>query len=559
MNAFKQDIVDFLARETPLSAADVAPLVETPPDSDLGDYAFPCFRLAKELRMAPPKIAADLASKFTPGNRVKSAEPAGPYVNFRLDRARYFEAVLGAPAAGTDEGAGKTIVLDYASPNISKQLAYHHLPSSCIGFSLKRIFDHLGYRTVGINHLGDWGTTHGKLIAAIRRWGQDLDLSTADIATLNRLYVRFNEEGDDDEGREWFRRLEEGDPEARALWQKARDISVHELDEMFDRLGITFDLVKGESEYIEDCDAVIEKIEAAGLAERSEGALIVRLPGEDLPPLFLRKADGSTVYATRDLAAAIERFTKFGFSRCLYVIDMGQALHLKQFATVLSMMGYDWADRLEFVGFGLVRFGGKKTGTRTGNVVLLRDVLTEAEERIRSVVAEKNPDLPNREEVARKVGVGAIIFSVLATRRVKDVDITFEDILNFEGHTGPYVQYTHARCASILRRAGEVAEEPDPGKLTLPAEWEVAKLVGAFPDRVALAAREAEPSIVAQYLLSLCEAFSRYYNLGNEDPELKVLTRDAGTSAARLALVDGVRMVLERGLWLLGIHAPEEM
>jgi len=559
MNAFKQDIIDFLAAETPLTPEDLAPLIATPKDSKLGDFAFPCHRLAKELRMAPPKIAEDLAAKFTATERVTSAEVAGPYLNFRLDRHAYISAVLDAPAAPSDEGSGKTIVLDYASPNISKQLAYHHLPSSCIGFSLKRIFDHLGYETVGINHLGDWGTTHGKLIAAIRRWGQDLDLETADVATLNQLYVRFNEEGDDDEGREWFRRLEAGDPEARKIWQQARDISVRELDEMFGRLGITFDLVKGESEYIDDCDAIIADLEAKGLAEMSEGALVVHIGDEDSPPLFLRKADGSTVYATRDLAAAIERFTKYGFTRALYVIDRGQALHLEQFATVLKMMGHEWADRLEFVGFGLVLFGGKKTGTRTGNVVLLRHVLTDAEEIVRGVIEEKNPDLANRDEVARQVGVGAIIFSVLATRRVKDVNITLADILNFEGHTGPYVQYTHARCASIIRRAGGVPSGADLTKLDHPEEWEVAKMVGTFPDKLALAARDAEPSIIAQYLLSLCEAFSRYYNLGNEDPALKVLTEDPEVSAARLVLVAGVRSVLERGLWLLGIQAPEEM
>jgi len=559
MNPFQQDIVDFLAAETPLTAGDLAPLVETPKDPKMGDYAFPCFRLAKELRSAPPKIAADLAAKFAGTDRVTSAEAAGPYVNFRLDRTAFCEAALVDPAAPATDGAGQTIVIDYASPNISKPLAYHHLPSSCIGFSLKRIFDHLGYETVGINHLGDWGTTHGKVIAAIRRWGRDLDLATADIATLNALYVRFNEEGDEDEGREWFRRLEAGDPEARELWQHAKDISVRELDEMFERLGVTFDVVKGESEYIEDCDAVIADLEAKGLTEVSEGALVVRLPDADMPPLFLRKADGSTVYATRDLAAAIERYSKYAFTRALYVIDRGQALHLEQFATVLGMMGHEWADRLEFVGFGLVRLGGKKTGTRTGNVVLLRDVLTEAEEVIRAVIEEKNPDLAGRDEVARQVGVGAIVFSVLATRRTKDVDITFEDILNFEGHTGPYVQYTHARCASILRRAGGVPETADLSLLTHPEEWEVAKMVGSFADRVALAARDAEPSIVAQYLLSLCEAFSRYYNLGNGDPTLKVLTEDEPTAAARLTLVSGVEKVLARGLWLLGIHAPEEM
>lgn len=559
MNPFREDIVRFLVREASLTEAEAAPLLEIPPDPKLGDFAVPCFTLAKRLRKGPPQIAKELAAAFVPTERVTGVEAAGPYLNFSVDRARFAADVLADPAAPLEDGAGETVVLDYAAPNIAKHLAYHHLRSTCIGFSLKRIFDHLGYRTVGINHLGDWGTTHGKLIAAWRRWGEGVDLSEDGVTKLNELYVRFNQEGDEDEGREWFRKLEQGDPEATALWEKFRAISLDEFQRVFDLLGVTFDLVKGESEFVRDADAVIGKVEAKGLATVSDGALVVPFPDTDEPPFFLRKADGATVYATRDLAAGLERFEKYRFARCLYVVDQGQSLHLKQLFRVLRMMGNEWADRMEHVGFGLVRFGGKKTGTRKGNVVLLREVLEEAIARIERIIEEKNPDLPDAHAVARDVGVGAIVFADLATRRVKDVDFEWEDILNFEGHTGPYVQYTHARCASILRRAGGAPLEADLSLLTLPEEWEVVKLLGGYPDRVRMAARDAEPSAVAQYLLTLCETFSRYYNLGNQDAEMKVLAPDEAVAAARLTLTDGVRAVLASGLSLLGIRAPEAM
>ncbi|MHC4472697.1 MAG: arginine--tRNA ligase [Planctomycetota bacterium] len=559
MNPFQQDIVDFLARETDLSEADAAALVETPPDSGLGDYAVPCFRLAKSLRRPPAEIAANLAGSFRPTARVDSANAAGPYVNFRVNRRIFFEEVLESPAVPLTDGRGKTVVLDYGHPNIAKHLGFHHLRSSCIGFSLKRILTHLGYETVGINHLGDWGTTHGKLISAWKRWGEGIDLDEDGIAKLNRLYVRFNEEGDEDEGREWFLRLEEGDPEARALWERFREVSLGEFDEIFGLLGVSFDEIRGEASFEPVLEETVRRVDGEGITTVSDGALVVRFPGEEMTPLILRKSDGATTYATRDLAAAFERWEKYEFARCIYVVDLGQALHFKQFFKVLEMMGLPWADRMEHAGFGLILMGGVKAATRKGKVVLLRDVLEEAIARIRALIEEKNPDLKGKDDVARAVGVGAIIFADISSKRVKNVDFEWEEMLTFEGHTGPYVQYTHARSASILRKAPAVPDSADLGKLTLPDEWEIAKLLAAFTDRVRAAARASEPSFVAQYLLDLSETFSRYYNLGNQDPELKVLAPDPEVASARLRLVSGVRDVLARGLWLLGIEAPEEM
>jgi arginyl-tRNA synthetase len=568
MESFKRDIIQFIVSETGLPQAEAAELIETPPDASRGDLAVPCFKMAKALRKNPAGIASDLAKAFAPTQLVESADAAGPYLNFRLARGPFFREVLEGPDAPTDDGAGKTIVLDYGSPNISKHLAYHHLRSISIGFSLKRIFDHLGYETVGINHLGDWGTTHGKLLAAFEKWGADVDLTEDGVTKLNRLYVRYNQEEDQSAGADWFRRLEEGEPAARELWEKFREVSLAEFANVFDLLGVSFDRVRGESYYADKAEAAIARVEAANLAEISDGAQVVMLSGpedahfglpEEVPPFFLRKADGATVYGTRDLAAIFDRFEEFSFHRCIYVVGMGQALYFKQLFAVLSKMGLPFADRLEHVSFGVVRFDGKMTGSRLGNVVLLRDVLTEAVDRIRAIIDQKNPDLADRDEVARAVGVGALLFSDLSAKRVKDVEFVWENVLTFDGHTGPYVQYTHARAASILRKAGESRTDGDLSLLTHPEEWEVAKLLAGFVDRVRMAARDAEPSLISQYLLTLCETFSRYYNLGNENPELKVLAPDPAIRAARLKLVGGVRAVLARGLYLLGIQAPEEM
>jgi arginyl-tRNA synthetase len=561
MDSFKQDIVDFLVKETSLPPAGAAEIIETPPDTSRGDLAVPCFKLAQLLRNKPAAIAESLAAAFVPTRLVESVQATGSYLNFRLSRVPFLTEVLGGPATPVTDGHGKTIVLDYGSPNISKHLAYHHLRTLSIGHSLKRIFDHLGFTTVSINHLGDWGTTHGKLLAAFKQWGEGIDLSEDGVTKLNQLYVRFNEEGKKEDGQDWFRRLEAGDAEARALWERFREVSLAEFAEVFSLLGVTFDVMKGESHYAGLAEDAIARVEAAGLAQVSEGALVVMLTDLEMDPFFLRKSDGATVYGTRDLAAVFDRYETYRFDRCIYVVDMGQSLYFKQFFAVLHKMGLPFADRLEHVSFGVVRFGGKKTGTRTGNVVLLREVVEEAIERVRAVIAEKNPDLPDKEAVARAVGVGALLFSDLSAKRVKDVEFVWEDVLTFEGHTGPYLQYTHARCASILRKAETdvTAGAADLSLLTHAEEWELAKLLALFTERVRIAGRDAEPSTIAQYLLQLAETFSRYYNLGNENPELKVLAPDAQVRAARIRLIKGVREVLATGLHLLGMETPEEM
>jgi arginyl-tRNA synthetase len=559
MNPFLADIADHLSRAAPIPKEEAEGLIEVPPDASFGDYGVPCFRLAKALRRSPAQIAATIAQSFVPTEHVTGAIATGPYVNFRVDRPRFFAAALANPAGRSEEGTGKTVVIDFSSPNIAKHLAYHHLLSTVVGWSLVRIFRHLGYRTVGINHLGDWGTTHGKLIAAFKRWGEGLDLLVDGVTKLNELYVRYNREGDDAEAREWFRRMEAGDEEALSLWRRFREVSLAEFQQIYDLLGVEFDEIRGESAFTGAMEGVIERLTGAGLTTISEGALVVDLSDLGIPPFFLRKADGATVYATRDLAAAIQRYETHGFTRALYVVDRGQSLHFRQLFEVLRRMKFPWADRLEHIPFGVVLFGGEKTGARKGNVVLLKEVLAEAIARVREIIDAKNPDLADRDRVARDVGIGAVVFAYLSASRNRDVDFVWERVTSFDGHTGPYVQYTHARAASILRKAGAATGAADFALLTLDEEWAVVRLVAALPERISAAAREAEPCLVAQHLLALCEAFSRYYNLGNEDPARKVLAADPALAAARLALVAGVREALGAGLSLLGMNAPEEM
>src|SRR5690606_19740783 len=467
----------------------------------------------------------------------------------------------------TEVGAGRTVCIDYSSPNISKHLAYHHIRSTVIGHALVNLNRALGYRVIGINHLGDWGTTHGQLIAAYKKWGAPEPLT---VAELNELYVRFNREKKQDpaleeEGRAWFKRLEDGDPEARALWRRFRDVSWAEFESVYQELGIQFEEVKGESEFEADMPGVIEMLEQKGLTAVSEGALVVPLDELGIPPLLLRKQDGATLYGTRDLAAALYRHRTYGFDRSLYVVDRGQALHFKQLFATLKKAGFDWADRCEHVPFGLVRIGGNKTGTRAGNVVLLREVLREASERMTARVKEKNPDMsPERlAETARAVGVGAVVFANLASAREKDVDFDWDDVLSTEGDSGPYVQYAHARCSSVLARAGQVDRgelaAADPAPLTGDLEWAVARALAELPDVVAKAAASSEPHLLSRYLLDLCATYSRWYTAGNADPSARILVDDEATRRARLALAAATREVLARGLGLLGLAAPDAM
>jgi arginyl-tRNA synthetase len=454
---------------------------------------------------------------------------------------------------------GKTVVVDYSSPNIAKPFGVGHLRSTVIGNALYRIYDHLGYRVMRINHLGDWGTQFGKLIVAFKRWGNEMDLTTHAIQTLYDLYVRFHTEVDthpelDDEARDWFKRLEDGDPEARAIWQRFRDLSLREFARIYERLGISFDSQAGESFYEPYLDQTIERIRQAGLVSISDEALIVDLGPYKMPPCLLRKKDEATLYATRDLAAAMYRHETYGFLKMLYVVGADQRLHFQQVFKVLELMGFPWAKDCVHVDFGLIRFHDEKMGTRRGNIIFLEDVLDRAVELAEHIVHEKNPELPNKRQVAEAVGIGAVIFTDLSTRRVKDVNFEWEKVLTFEGETGPYVQYTHARACSVLRKADQaLSAAVDYCHLTQDEAFDIVRLLADYPVVLQRAAENYEPFFVTDYLLTLSERFNKYYH------NYRILTDDAAVREARLGLVKGVQIVLESGLTLLGIQAPEEM
>jgi arginyl-tRNA synthetase len=565
MNAFRDDIIQFLKSRLPLDEAEIQRALEVPPSVQLGDYAFPCFPLAKILRKTPQVIAAELATAFQPTALIREARATGPYVNFCVDRVAYSHAGLGAIVEqGTRygqsaEGMGKAVVIDYSSPNIAKPFGVGHLRSTVIGNALYRIYDHLGYRVVRINHLGDWGTQFGKLIVAFQRWGNDATLTTHPIQTLYDLYVRFHSEVDshpelEDEARVWFKRLEDGDSEARAIWQRFRDLSLQEFSRTYERLGVSFDSQAGESFYEPYLEPTVERIRQAGLVSVSDQALIVDLHAYNMPPCLLRKKDEATLYATRDLAAAMYRHEAYGFWKMLYVVGADQRLHFQQVFKVLDLMGFPWAKDCVHVDFGLIRFNDEKMGTRRGNIIFLEDVLDRAVELAADIVHEKNPMLPNKRDVAEAVGIGAVIFTDLSTRRVKDVNFEWEKVLTFEGETGPYVQYTHARACSVLRKANQpVRAEAECTPLTADEAFDLVRLLTDYPAVLRRAAEHYEPFFVTDYLLTLSERFNKYYH------NYRILTDDAAVRDARLLLVKGVQTVIQSGLTVLGIKAPEEM
>ncbi|CAN5839202.1 arginine--tRNA ligase [soil metagenome] len=553
-----------VASRAGLAATDLK--VEAPPRPELGDLAVGCFAIAKAAGKSPAQVATELAAGFQPAGYLASATAAGPFVNLKLDRAAVFRWLIDACLRGTlvpaALGAGKTICIDFSSPNISKHLAYHHIRGTTIGHALSRIFRSLGYQVVGINFLGDWGTTHGMVIAAYEKWGATEPL---DVTQLNDLYTRFRGAMKDNpaveqEGRDAFKRLEAGDPKVRALWQRFRDISWAEFEDVYRILGITFDEIRGESAYEPDMPGVFEELKH--LITTSEGAQVVELEGEE-DPLLLKTTDGTTLYATRDVAAAKYRWETFHPTRSLYVVDRGQALHFRQLFKLLAKAGHTWADRCEHVPYGLIRVAGKRAATRDG-AVLMRDVFKIAEQEVRKIMTEVNPDLPAPvvDDVAPKVAIGAVVFANLATQREKDIDFDIDKAVSLEGDSGPYIQYSHARCASIARKANETISSIDGidfALLTHDAEWAVAKKLLEFPDIVVRAADNSEPHGVAHYLLSLAGEFSRWYTQGNGDPALRVIVDDPAVRRARLALVAAVQATFATGLGLLGIAAPDQM
>lgn len=565
MNLFVQEIAKQLGEHIGWSEEDIAAAIEIPPDPKMGDYGFPCFPLAKTLRKSPAAIATDLAEKVEPGDLIRSARGVGPYLNVEVRRDRLTACVLGEilnqrDRYGTwDTGQGKTVAIDFSSPNIAKPIGIHHIRTTAIGHSLYRIYEAMGYRCVGINHLGDWGTQFGTVIVAYRQWGNERDLEASPIRYLLDLYVRFNDEAERepslrDEARAWFKRLEDGDEEATRWWRSFRDLSLSELKRLYERMSIQFDYYWGESFYNDQLDDTIAKMDSKGLIRESEGALVVDLSAYDLPTYLIRKSDGATLYQTRDIAAAKYRFERLHFDKMLYVVGSQQNLHFQQLFKVLELMGYDWVQDCVHVNFGTMRFKDGRMSTRRGNIVFLEDVLERAAELTRAIIEEKNPDLPDKDAVAWDVGMGAVIFADLNTRRIKDVAFDWDEVLNFDGETGPYLQYTHARFCSMLRKYGRpMTGEVDFSLLKEEYEWAVIRLLERFPSTIRSAAEYYEPAFVASYLINLATEANRFYNT------CRVIGPDQALTEARIRLVYGVKTVLAKGLYLLGIKAPEQM
>lgn len=560
----QQKIIAALADVLPdLNTATIAEKLEAPKSSQLGDVAFPTFTLAKALRKAPQQIAADIVATINQEGFEKIVA-TGPYVNFFLDKVSTSQDILSDVLSkkntfgDNNDGQTANITIDMSSPNIAKPMSMGHLRSTVIGNALANITQKNGYQPVKINHLGDWGTQFGKLIYAYKTWGSEEEVKSDPIATLLRYYVEFHEkakadESLNDEGRAWFKKLEDGDTEAHELWQWFRNESLKEFTEIYDRLDIQFDSFNGEAFYNDKMTQVVDLLNEKQLLVESQGAQIVDLStvDENLTPAMIKRSDGATLYMTRDLAAALYRKNTYNFAKSLYVVGGEQREHFRQMKAVLSLLGFEWADDVEHIAFGLITFNGKKMSTRKGDVVLLKDVLDDAHELALKQIQEKNPTLANKDDVAEKVGAGAVVFHDLMNDRTNNFDFSLEEVVRFEGDTGPYVQYTRARALSILRKA---QQEVDMTSLSLDdqATWDVVTSLGQFPTVVRQAWQRREPSIIAKYALHLSRAFNKYYansRILNEDDQLN----------ARLALVNSVAIVLEESLRLLGVKAPEEM
>ena len=558
---FKIEIAKLLAAAAEISVEDAAAAVEIPAKKEMGDFAYPCFRLAKVFRKAPPMIAAELIEKIEKPAFIAKMQVVGAYINFFVDKSVYAEQVLSAVLeqkesyGKSDMGAGKTVVIDYSSPNIAKPFHVGHLRSTVIGNAIYKIHEELGYHCEGINHLGDWGTQFGKLIVAYKKWG------SKEAVEKDGIYVKFHDEAEkhpelkmDDEARLWFVKMQEGDEEALTLWKWFYDISIKEFERVYEMLGVKFDAYTGESFYNDKMDAVVQELKDKNLLKESEGAMIVDLEDKNMPPCLIIRKDGGTLYATRDITAALYRKKTYNFDKCIYLTALDQNLHFAQWFEVIHKMGYDWYKDLIHVPFGLVSLDSGKLSTRHGHVVLMEDLLNQACAETKRIIEEKNPNLENKEEIAKQVGIGAVIFNDLYNTRIKDVVFSWERMLNFDGETGPYVQYTHARSCSILKRAGETDfSDIHFEALSDEASLDVCKLLEAFPDKIKDAAAKLEPSVVTRHLVAIAQAFNKFYH---DNP---ILSSEPEVRQARLAVVFSVKTVLKKGLALLGIEAPEQM
>ncbi|MDR0957748.1 MAG: arginine--tRNA ligase [Clostridiales bacterium] len=560
---FKREIADCLQKLTN-SECDFYSDIEIPREKSFGDFSFPCFKLAKTMRQNPAKIAAELASaEFPPV--IKKAEATGAFLNFFLDGAFYSKQTIsqilkeGADYGKSDEGNGKTVLIDYSSPNIAKRFHVGHLYSTIIGASLRNIYGFLGYKTVGANFLGDWGTQFGKLIVAYKKWGSLEEINKNGVLEMERLYVKFHEEAKSDptleeEARSWQMSVQAGDSEAEKLWSLFKETTLKEYEKQYVRLGTSFDTFRGEKYYNDLSEEVVRILDEHHLLKESDGAQIVDLSDfNNMQPCIIIRKDGGSVYATRDIAAAFDRYRTYNFDLALYVTDVRQSLHFAQWFKIIELLGYDWSKKLQHIPYGLLSLENGALSSREGNVVLLEDILDEAVSIVRDVIEQKNPALENKESVAEQVGVGAIVFSSLYSSRIKDSVYSLDKVLSFEGETGPYAQYTHARTASVLEKGAFNGICEDFSPLDEQAAYSVVKLLSEFGEKVKLAAERCEPFIISRYVISLAQAFNKFYH------DNTILASDETVKTARLALAAATKTVLKSALALIGVQAPDKM
>ncbi len=566
---FKDYIAEEIRKGLPeVTPEEISAVLEIPKDKTMGDYAFPCFRFSKLLQKKPTDIAAELVTKLQDSPLFSEVRAVGPYLNMFVKDESYAAHILGlyqeAEAAGReygcqDEGVGKVVCMDYSSINVAKPFHIGHLRTTVIGNSIRRILEALGYKVISINHLGDWGTQFGKMVTAYRKWGSE-EYEEKGIRGLLELYVRFHEEAEKDpsleeEARAAFVSMEKGDEEALALWRRFVDISLKEVNRVYKMLDVEFDSYLGESFYWDKTGPIVQEMKDKGLLIESEGAQIVDLSDANMPPCLILKSDGSTLYATRDITAAFYRKETYDFDRCIYITGLEQQLHFAQWFKVIEKMGYEWAKDLVHMPYGLVSLESGKLSTRSGNVIFLEDLLREATEKTKAIMMEKNPDLEDMDRVAEEVGVGAVVFHDLFNNRIKDVTFSWDSVLNFDGETGPYVQYTFARASSVLRKAewkGSLSDA-DPADLTDEYAQEVLRLLEDFPAKIREAYQKLEPYIITRYCVALATAYNKFYH---EDP---ILTAEGSMKESRLVLTSIMAQTLKKALYLIGVRAPERM
>ncbi len=564
---FKEHIIDKLTELTGLEHDAVAKAVETPPEERLGDLAFPCFPLAKVLRKAPPLIAKDLAAQLSSDALIERIDAVGGYLNFFYNRSAFIaDKVAAARSAGenwgrSDIGGGRTVLVEYSSPNIAKPFHIGHLFSTAVGNSLAKIYEFLGYNVQSLNHLGDWGTQFGKLISAYKRWGDPKKIEKDPIRELLKIYVRFHEEAEtcpelEDEAREYFKRLEDGDEETTRLWKYFKDQSLVEFRRVYDMLGVKFDSYNGEAFYSDKMDEVVKLLDDAGLLTESDGAKVVDLSDLGMPPCIILKSDGATIYATRDIAAALYRHRTYNFDKNIYVVGLPQSLHFRQIFETMKRAGWEWSKDCVHVGFGLVKLPGKAMSTRHGDVVFLEDVLNESIDKTRAIITENNSVVDDIDDAAKKIGIGAVLYTFLKNSREKDIVFSWESMLDFNGESAPYCMYGYARGRSILRKAeGIDFSSADLTKAVSPDTYSLVKQLDAFGDAVKSAAEKNEPFYVNRYVTNLVKLFNKFYST---NPIMRNDV-DEETKKARLAVVDAVCTVIKSALALLGIGVVESM